>query len=492
MGSDCLFAWQLSLLVSLFFLWGAANNLNDILIRQFTKAFGLSTVHASLVQSSFYGGYFFGALPAAWFARRRGFKFSVCLGLCLFSAGALLFFPSSLDGGVYSAFLACLGLIAFGLAFLEASANPWVLVLAERRRPGSGTRALNAAQGVNPFGCIVGVFVGRWFILDAHPLSQTERDALTPGASASLQAREIAHVGQVYLAIGILVALVALAFGLTPADTAGSVGAAPSDESCESNARDEEREKLCGLARQRSCAPGQRSCAAWLGGSCARMRHKPAYWRGVGAQFVNIGAQVSLWSFGIRYAVTEAGVTEQTAADLLVGSLAAFVCGRFLAAVLMQFVSAERVLCGFALLAAAQSALAAVGGVVGTVSVVWASLWMGPLFPTIFALSLSELDPADIEVGSAGLVMAVVGGAAITPITAAVADGASLRLAFATVPTCCFGLVALFAASRGACSPSRRGEAQLLMGRSVKRTDPSPACAVDPMPHAHAPPQTAL
>ena len=156
----CLFAWQLSLLVSLFFLWGAANNLNDILIRQFTKAFGLDSVHASLVQSFFYGGYFFGALPAAWLARRRGFKFAVCFGLCLFSAGALLFYPASWNGGEYFAFLGCLGLIAFGLAFLEASANPWVVTLAERRRPGSGVRALNVAQGFNPLGCIAGVFVG--------------------------------------------------------------------------------------------------------------------------------------------------------------------------------------------------------------------------------------------------------------------------------------------------------------------------------------------
>ena len=140
----------------------------------------------------------------------------------------------------------------------------------------------------------------------------------------------------------------------------------------------------------------------------------------------------------------------------------------------MRRARAARVLGGFALAAAAQSALAGAGGAAGTASVVAASLWMGPMFPTIFGITLAPLHAADVELGSAGLVMAVVGGAAITPLTAAVADGASLRLAYASVPTACFLLVALFAA-RHARGAGGHGDAQQLIGGGKPRSDqPAP------------------
>ncbi|HKC16900.1 MAG TPA: hypothetical protein VKC11_09350, partial [Steroidobacteraceae bacterium] len=116
------------LVISLFFLWGVANNLNDILIRQFKKAFELSDFQSGLVQSAFYLGYFVFAIPAALFMRRFGYKGGIVLGLSLYAAGAFLFYPAA-GARSYTFFLLALFVIASGLSFLETSANPFVTVL---------------------------------------------------------------------------------------------------------------------------------------------------------------------------------------------------------------------------------------------------------------------------------------------------------------------------------------------------------------------------
>ncbi|RZJ42865.1 MAG: MFS transporter, partial [Brevundimonas sp.] len=144
------------LVVSLFFLWGMANNLNDILIAQFRKAFALSDLQSGLVQSAFYLGYFCLAIPAAVFMKRFGYKAAVVLGLVLFGCGALLFYPAA-EVRSYNFFLAALFVIASGLAFLETSANPLVTVLGP---PETAERRLNLAQAFNPLGSILGLMVG--------------------------------------------------------------------------------------------------------------------------------------------------------------------------------------------------------------------------------------------------------------------------------------------------------------------------------------------
>src|SRR3984957_8065536 len=117
-----------ALIVSLFFLWGVANNLNDILIRQFKKAFELTDFQSGLVQSAFYLGYFFIALPAGLYMRRRGYKGGILLGLLLYGAGCMLFYPAA-QVRAYPLFLLALFVIASGLAFLETAANPFITVL---------------------------------------------------------------------------------------------------------------------------------------------------------------------------------------------------------------------------------------------------------------------------------------------------------------------------------------------------------------------------
>src|SRR5580692_2163753 len=155
-----------ALIVSLFFLWGVANNLNDILIKQFKKAFELSDFQAGLVQSAFYMGYFLLAIPASVCTRRLGYRGTLLIGLRLYATGAFLFYPAAATH-LYGLFLMALFIIASGLAFLETSANPLVTVLG----PADGAaRRLNLAQSFNPLGSITGVLIGQRFIFSAGEL----------------------------------------------------------------------------------------------------------------------------------------------------------------------------------------------------------------------------------------------------------------------------------------------------------------------------------
>ena len=271
--------WQLGLLLSLFVLWGACNSLNDVLIPLFRRTFQLSDMGSSLVQTAFYSGYLFGSMPAAWLARRRGYKCCVCTGLTLVCAGSALFWPSSRAGGWYPALLGCLYLLAFGLAFLECSANPWIVLLGERRATGSGTRALNLAQSFNPLGSVGGALLGRNLILSdevlpekhRHSFGETageHRNELLRGIREDTNATGVAVVGPTYLALAATFSVVGLAFALSrwPAG----------------DGRGHTRQPL--------------SCR--VVGACWGRRR---FARGVGAQFLCIGAQTCVWSFTIRY-----------------------------------------------------------------------------------------------------------------------------------------------------------------------------------------------
>src|ERR1035437_9585645 len=158
------------LVTGLFLLWGIANNLNDVLIRQFMKSFELNRVQAGLVQSAFYIGYFSLSIPAAMLMQRRGYKFGLVAGLLLYGTGTFLFWPVAYAGSYYL-FLLALFVIASGLAFLETGANPLVAQLGD---PESAVRRLNFSQAFNPIGAISGVLIGTVFIFSGVELKPAE------------------------------------------------------------------------------------------------------------------------------------------------------------------------------------------------------------------------------------------------------------------------------------------------------------------------------
>lgn len=389
------------LTVSLFFLWGMANNLNDILIAQFRRAFTLSDFETSFVQQAFYVGYFLLAIPAATVARRRGYKAAIVIGLLLYGAGALLFYPAALYGE-YRYFLAALFVIASGLAFLETSANPLIAQLGD---PAGAARRLTLAQAANPVGTVTGVLIGKLFIL-----SEFAQDPATlpPDARAALLRQEVAAVQLPYLVIGLVVLAVAVA--------AIAVRFPP-----------QERD------------PGR--AMAGVGAAWAEPRLRFA----VIAQFFYVGAQVGLWSFTIRYAQANVrGMIERDAADYLFAALVLFGVGRFAGVALMGRIAPATLLAVFALASIALSIVAAgVGGTIGLYALVATSFFMSVQFPTIFALGLNGLGERR-EAGASLIVMAIIGGAVLTAAMGQASDLVGINAAM-LVPAACFAIVVAFA-----------------------------------------------
>ncbi|KAF1687903.1 L-fucose:H+ symporter permease [Pseudoxanthomonas broegbernensis] len=404
----------LALIVSLFFLWGVANSLNDILIKQFKKAFELSDFQAGLVQSAFYLGYFVFALPAGMFMRRYGYKGAVVAGLALYAAGAFLFWPAA-SVHTYGMFLLALFVLASGLAFLETSANPLMTVLGP---PEGAARRLNLAQAFNPLGAITGVLVGRHFILSGVEHTPAQLAAMAPAAREAYLASESAAVQVPYLVIGLVVCLWAVLV------------------------------LLARFPRTRADADAAAS-TAMQGGPATTLRRLLGNGRfvfSVAAQFFYVGAQVCVWSFLIRYAQDSVpGMPEKTAADYLTVSLVLFMIGRFAGTALLRKVAAAPLLAAFAAANVPLAALAVlVPGMTGLYAMVALSFFMSVMFPTIFALGLEGLGDDARKLGASLLVMSIVGGAALTALMGLVSDLAGIHKAVA-VPLGCFAVILAFA-----------------------------------------------
>ncbi|CAD7387095.1 L-fucose:H+ symporter permease [Xanthomonas arboricola] len=411
----------LLLIVSLFFLWGMANNLNDILIKQFKKAFELTDLQAGLVQSAFYLGYFVFAMPAAMFMRRYSYKAAVVLGLLLYACGAFLFYPAA-QVHTYWLFLLALFVIASGLAFLETTANPLVTVLG----PAEGAaRRLNLAQAFNPLGSITGVLVGQHFIFSGVEHTPAELAAMAPAAREAFFAAESSAVQTPYLIIGAVVVLWAILIALVRFPT----GAPESDS---------------GVAPKRARF-----------GELLRNRR---FMFSVVAQFFYVGAQVGIWSYLIRYLQDAVpGTPEKTAATYLTISLVLFMAGRFIGTALLRYLAPARLLASFAAINLALCAVAiALPGWTGLYALVAASVFMSVMFPTIFALGLDGMHDDARKLGSSLLVMSIIGGALLTAVMGAVSDMAGIHWAM-VVPGGCFAVILLFALRARRAAPAVAG-----------------------------------
>lgn len=391
--------------VSLFFLWGMANNLNDILIAQFRKAFTLSDFETSFVQQVFYLGYFLLAVPASMVMRRYGYKAAIVLGLMLYGTGALLFYPAA-AASVYQLFLLGLFVIAAGLAFLETSANP---LMGELGDPAGATRRLNWAQAANPLGALTGILVGRYFILSGIEHDEAALATMDAAARNAFYRAEVQAIAPPYVVIAIVVLLFALAAALV----AFPANAATKDY--------EGRE-----------------------GRFVDVFRRPRLIAAVVAQFFYVGAQVGVWSYTIRYAQANVGLNERGGADALLVSLALFAAGRFLGSALMARLAPVRLLLIFASVSIALVAVAALaGGWLGLIALVAASFFMSIQFPTIFALGIEGLGPLR-RAGASLIVMAIIGGAGLTALMGLVSDMAGITNAM-LVPVISFAVVAAFA-----------------------------------------------
>ncbi len=406
----------LILIVSLFFLWGMANNLNDILITQFKKVFTLSDFKAGLVQSAFYTGYFVFSIPAALWMKRYGYKAAVVFGLLLYATGAFLFYPAAAVRE-YTVFLGALFVIASGLAFLETSANPLIVAMGD---PATAERRLNFAQSFNPFGCIAGIVIGREFILSGHEPTPGELAVMDATQLEQFYRAESHAVQGPYLVLGVVVLAWALLVLIV---------------------------KFPALATR---AAKDETSGSWS--DYKQLLTTGPFMFGVAAQFFYVGAQVCIWSFLIRYGQEAVpGTGEKTLANYLLASLVIFMVGRFVATALMSRVRAAWLMYVYAAINVVLCAFAVLQpGHAGLLALTATSFFMSLMFPTIFALSLKNRGALTKPAASL-LVMAIIGGAILTAVMGLVSDGASINVAV-TVPLLCFLFIAFYARS---CDRSR-------------------------------------
>jgi len=383
----------LVLTVCLYALWGMAHNLNDILIAQFRKAFALNDLQSSLVQSCFYIAYLVMPLPVALFMQRFGYKRGVIAGLCLYGAGALLFWPAA-EAVTYGAFLSALFVIASGLTFLETAGTGIVVVLGAPER---AEWRINLAQAFNPIGAIAGVLIGRQFIFSGVEMPPAERAALSPAAYRVYRVTEAHAVQTPYLVIGLVVFTVALLVALTRFP--------------DSATRTQRGSPFAGLAM---------------------LLRSRLFVLGVVAQFFYVGAQIGVWSFLIRYAQRGLpGMPERTAALYLTASLVLFLLGRFGTLALLRRWSSAQIGMVFAAGAAALTLVAILlPGQVGLLALVSVSAFMSILFPAIYAIGLHGNEAAS-KPASALMIMSIVGGAVLTAVMGAISDGSTIAHAYA-------------------------------------------------------------
>ena len=395
------------LLVLCFAAWGMAANLTDILVGVFRGIFDMTNFQSSLVQFAYYGAYFLLAVPAAFINARYGLKAGVLVGLGLAAIGGFLFIPAS-QMLAYGMFLLALFVLAAGLSILETSANPFVIAMGDEA---SSTQRLNLAQSFNPVGANLGVLMGAVLILP----NLTPEESKTIMSEAELLAAQEADLFQVlrpYVFIASVLVLIWLLIAF----------------------------RKMHLPTQ----PEAVDLTSGGGGTFARLWANRHYRYGVVAQFFNVAAQTCTWTFTILYAQDVVGLSQDAAGWWLQASLLIFLVSRFVMTWLLGIFRPAKLLLVMALFGAACCLTSMfVLNIVGLVAVVAISAGLSLMFPTIYGLALQGLGP-DAKFGSAGLVMAILGGALVPMIQAAVMDGYGSAAGY-VVPGVCLLLVAGYA-----------------------------------------------
>lgn len=403
------------LITSCFALWGFANDITNPMVKSFSKIFRMSVTQGALVQVAFYGGYFCMALPAALFIRRFSYKSGILMGLGLYAIGALMFLPAASIGS-YWPFLAAYFILTCGLSFLETSANPFILSMGDSC---NATRRLNLAQSFNPIGSLCGMFVAMNYIqARMNPLSTAERATLDDAQFEALKAADLDVLVKPYAAIGIVLIEVFVLILL--------------------------------FVRTNTIIKTKTNHS----GSFSRLWNNKAYREGVVAQFFYVGAQITCWTFIIQYGTQmfmAEGMAEQAAEVLSqrlnIIAMVLFCCSRFICTALMKKFRPASMLAVFAAAAIVFTLVVMfVGGRVGVYSLVAVSACMSLMFPTIYGLALKDVGP-DAEIGSAGLIMAILGGSLLPPLQALIIDRGSVALSF-VVPCVCFIVVLLYGLRR--------------------------------------------
>lgn len=386
-----------ALVTSLFFLWGLANNMTDTLLAAFKRIMSMSDAQTSLIQLAFYGAYFCVAFPAALFVRKHSFKSGVILGLCLYAAGAMLFLPAAKIAS-YGFYLLAIYVLACGCSVLETTANPYIMSMGD---PETTTRRLNVAQAFNPLGSVTGILLSQAFILSDISLYS---------------------ISGTYFGLGCVLILIMVIM-------------------------------LCVKMPEGKDNTSDISQNNWKS-SVKRLVLNKKYIFGVIAQFFYVGAQIGVWSYTIRIVMNELGILEKPAATIYLLSIIGFCVSRFVYTWLMKYVKPAKLLVfGAALSLICTLIVVCSAGTqwIMVVALILVSIFMSLMFPTIYGIALGDVEniengglPGDAKIGASGLIMAILGGAILTPIQGLMSDAYGINCSY-LVPAFCFSIVLLYA-----------------------------------------------
>lgn len=389
------------LVTSLFFLWGFARAILDVLNKHFQNALDISLTQSSLIQVTTYLGYFLMAIPAGWFINRRGYRVGVVFGLLLFGIGALLFIPGA-EAGTFYAYLGALFIIGCGLVFLETAANPYVTELGD---PSSATSRLNFSQSFNGLGSLTATFAVGQFLFNG-----------TEGGG---------NIVIPYTVLGVVVLGIAVVFSRVNLP--------------EIQHRETEEDK----------AEGTRIMKLF--------RHHPMFVFGLFSLLAYEIAEISINSYFINYVTGKGWMNDNTASVILTVALALFMVGRFVGSWIMRRIKAERML-----LFCAVGSVLCIGlvmlnvGYISMIALICNYLFEAIMFPTIFSLSLRGLGNLTKSASSL-LMMTPIGGCGFL-LMGLIADATHMMSMPFIIPFLGFFVVLLFASEL-----TRKGKPTVLM-----------------------------
>jgi FHS family L-fucose permease-like MFS transporter len=446
------------LLTALFFAWAIPNNLTDTMLAAFKRIMSLSDSKTAWIQVVCYLlGYGCCAIPGALFIKRYSYKSGVLLGLTLFASGCFLFYPAMMCLQIHAdvsfvMYLFAIFILFAGLSVLETSTNSYVYAIGPEE---TATRRLNFAQSFNPFGAIAGVVISQVFVLSQlNLLTASERASLAAGDLAAIQSQELHSVTNTYVILGLVMFALLVAIFFT---------------------------------RMPHLKEGGRKIA--LGATFKRLLGNRNYVWGVVAQFFYVGAQISVWSFIIRYAMQQLNLdgvvaalgdqaasadvvaalrnvepvaagfynlceavglddllprtSEQAGATYYILSLVLFVVARFVCTGLMNYFKPRAILSVLAVTAVGCCLLTVYGsGFAGVYSLMGITACMSLMFPTIYGMGIRGLGE-DTKIGGAGMVMAIAGAALLTQIQGIVSDSSSIQQAY-WIPAFAFAVIAWY------------------------------------------------
>ena len=452
--------WPFALLTILFFAWAVPNNLTDTMLAAFKRIMSLSDSKTAWIQVVCYLlGYGCFAIPGAIFIKKYSYKSGVMLGLGLYALGTFLFFPASRvavgnNSLGYILFLFAILVLFAGLSILETSTNSYVCDLGSEK---TATRRLNFAQSFNPFGAITGVIISQIFILSQlNTKTAAERALMSDAELAAVQVGELNAVTTTYVVLGFIMLVILLAIALTKMPNLKEGGVLD------------------------------------VKGSFKRLSKNKNYVWGVVAQFFDIGAQIAVWSYTIRYAMQNlhfdhiiAGLGEGASSEQIIGalrgvepiaagfynvcdaigldallprtaeqagatyyimSLILFVCGRFLCTALMKWFSPRKMLSFMA----GAGVLCCLGtvfgkGFFGVYCLMGISACLSLMFPTIYGMGIKGLGE-DTKMGGSGMVMAIAGASVLTQIEGILSDQSGSIATAYIVPAFAFMVIFWYAA----------------------------------------------